>query len=64
MSRSFFALWGRVELAGAESYLTSLNPQLFKNIAYVGSFEHFFVQFFLHVCCNSTKTSANSSAYE
>ena len=28
------------------SYLTSLNPQLFKNIAYVGSFEHFSVQLF------------------
>ena len=26
------------------SYLTSLNPQLFKNIAYVGSFKHFSVQ--------------------
>ena len=28
------------------SYLTSLNPQLIKNIAYVGSFEHFSVQLF------------------
>ena len=28
----------------AMSYLTSLNTQLFKNIAYVGSFEHFSVQ--------------------
>ena len=28
------------------SYLTSVNPQLFKNVAYVGSFEHFSVQFF------------------
>ena len=28
------------------SYLTSLNTQLFKNIAYVGSFEHFSVQLF------------------
>ena len=27
-------------------YLTSLNPQLFKNIAYVGSFKHFSVQLF------------------
>ena len=44
------------------SYLTSLNPQLLKNIAYVGSFKHFSVQFFLHVFCNSTKTCANSSA--
>ena len=46
------------------SYLTSVNPQLFKNIAYVGSFEHFSVQLFLHVFCNSTKTSANSSDRE
>ena len=28
------------------SYLTPLNPQLFKNIAYVGSFEHFSGQLF------------------
>ena len=28
------------------SYLTPLNPQLFKNIAYVGSFEHSSVQLF------------------
>ena len=35
-------------------YLTSLNPQLSKNIAYVGSFGHFSVQFFLLVFCNST----------
>ena len=38
------------------SYLTSLNPQLFKNIAYVvGSFQHFSVQFFsssMYVFCN------------
>ena len=31
------------------SYLTSLNPQLFKNIAYVGSFNHFSAQLVLHV---------------
>ena len=31
------------------SYLTSLNPQLFKNIAYVGSFEHFSVQLFFYM---------------
>ena len=43
------------------SYLTSLNSQLLKDIAYVGSFKHFSVQLFLHVFCNSTKTSANSS---
>ena len=55
--------WGRVEWYWhmGMSYLTSLNPQLSKNIAYVGSFEHFSVQLFLHVFCNSTKTSANSS---
>ena len=43
------------------SYLKSLKPQLFKNIAYVGSFKHFSVQLFF---CNSTKTSANSSAMD
>ena len=40
-------------------YLRPLNPQLFKNIAYVGCFKHFSVQLFLHVFCNSTKSSAN-----
>ena len=40
------------------SYLTSLNPQLFKNIAYVGSFKHFLFNFFLHEFCNSTKSIA------
>ena len=44
-------------------YLTSLNPQLSKNIAYVGSASIFLFNFFLHVFCNSTKTSANSSAF-
>ena len=34
------------------SYLTSLTPQLFKNIAHVGSFNHFSVQLVLHVFCN------------
>ena len=43
------------------SYLTSLNHQLFKNIAYVGSFKLFSVKFFLHKFCNSTKTITNSS---
>ena len=43
------------------SYLTSLNPQLLKNIAYVRSFKHFFVQLFLLVFRNSTKSIANSS---
>ena len=35
--------WGRVEWDWHMGmfYLTSLNPQLFKNIAYVGSFKHF-----------------------
>ena len=36
--------------------------QLFKNIVYVGSYEHFTVQFFLfHVYCNLTKSVANRS---
>ena len=45
--------WGQVEWDWhmGMSYLTSLNPHLFKNIAYVGSFEHFSVQLFLHVFC-------------
>ena len=40
--------WGRVEWYWhmGMSYLTYLNPQLFKNIAYVGSFKHFSVQLF------------------
>ena len=33
-------------------------------MAYVGSFKHFSVQLFLHVFCNSTKTSANISDIE
>ena len=32
--------------------------------SWMGSFEHFSVQFFLHVFCNSTKTSANSSDHQ
>ena len=44
-------------------YLTSLNPQLFKYIAYVGSFRHLSVQLFLHVFCNSTKTRAVQSGW-
>ena len=51
--KSFFCIvgmswmgWGRVEWYWhmAMSYLTSLNTQLFKNIAYVGSFGHYPVQ--------------------
>ena len=37
------------------SYLTSLNPQIFKNIAYVGSFKHFSVKFFV-ICILSQRT--------
>ena len=71
--KSFFCIvgtswmgWGRVEWYWqmGMSYLTSLNAQLSKNIAYVGSFKHFSVQLFLHVFCKSTKTSANSSVIE
>ena len=38
--------WGPVEWDGhiGMSYLTSLNTQLFKNIACVGYFDHFSVQ--------------------
>ena len=69
--KSFFCIvgtswmgWGRVEWYWhmGMSYLTSLNPQLFKSIAYVGLFGRFSVQLFLHVFCISTKTSANCSA--
>ena len=43
--------WGRAQWDWhmGMSYLASMNPQLFKNNAYVGSFKHFSVQFFLHV---------------
>ena len=70
--KSFFCIegtsWmgcGRVEWYWdmGTSYLTSLNHQLFKNKAYVGSFNHFSVQILLHVFCNSAKTSANSSGH-
>ena len=49
--KSFFVLWGRVEWDWhmEMSYLTSLNPQLFKNIAKVGSFKHFSVQLFFYM---------------
>ena len=45
--RALFALWGRVEWAGAE--LNGIgnvvfDTQLYKNIAYVGSFGHYSVQ--------------------
>ena len=54
--------WGRVEWYWhmGMSYLTSLNPQLFKNIAYVWSFKHFSVQLFFTFYI-FYKTSANSS---
>ena len=54
--KSFFCIvgtswmgWGRVEWYWhmGMSYLTSLNTQLFKNIAYVGSFKNLSVQLFL-----------------
>ena len=55
--------WGWVEWDWhmGMSYFTSLNPQLFRNIAYVGFFKHVSVQLFSHVFCNSTKTITNSS---
>ena len=57
--KSNFCIVGRVEWYWhiRMSYLTSLNPQLFKNIAYVGVFKHVSVQ---HVFCNSTKSIASS----
>ena len=56
--KSFFCIvgtswmgWGRVEWYWhmRMSCLTSLNTQLFKNIAYVGSFKHFYVQPFFYM---------------
>ena len=53
--------WGRVEWDWhmGMSNLTSLNPQLFKNIAYVGPFKHFSVHLFLSVFRNPTESIAN-----
>ena len=69
--KSFFCIvgtswigWGRVEWHWhmGMSYLTSLNPQLFKKYSICWVFQAFFSStFFLHVFCNSTKTSAYSS---
>ena len=47
--RSFFALWGRVEWAGAklngiDTWVCDIWHPWTKNIAYVGSFKHFSVQ--------------------
>ena len=46
------------------SYLTSLNTQLFKNIAYVGSFGHYPVQITLHVFCSLFFSAHNSSGIQ
>ena len=56
--------WGRVEWHWhmGMSYLTSLNPELLKNIAYVGFSSIFLLNFFLHVFCSSTKIIGNSSS--
>ena len=43
------------------SYLTSLNTQLFKNIAYVGSFGHILFNFIFNVNSNLAESSANCS---
>ena len=44
------------------SYLTSLNTQLFKNIAYVGSFGHILFNLNFNVNSNLAESSANCSA--
>ena len=44
------------------SYLTSLNTQLFKNIAYVGSFGHILFNLIFNVNSNLAESSANCSA--
>ena len=43
------------------SYLTSLNTQLFKNIAYVGSFGHILFNLIFNVNSNLAESSANCS---
>ena len=56
--------WGRVEWDWhmGMSYLTSLNTQLFKNIAYVGSFGHILFNLIFNVNSNLAESSANCSA--
>ena len=70
--KSFFCIvgtswmgWGRVEWYWhtGMSYLTSLNTQLFKNIAYVGSFGHILFNLIFNVNSNLAESSANSSEY-
>ena len=69
--KSFFCIvgtswmgWGRVEWYWhtGMSYLTSLNTQLFKNIAYVGSFGHILFNLIFNVNSNLAESSANCSA--
>ena len=43
------------------SYLTSLNTQLFKNIAYVGSFGHILFNLIFNVNSNLAESSTNCS---
>ena len=71
--KSFFCIvgtswmgWGRVEWDWhmGMSYLTSLNPQLFKNIAYVGSFKHFSVQLFYMYFATQPRPSLTAVYYE
>ena len=68
--KSFFCIvgtswmgWGRVEWHWhmGMSYLTSLNTQLFKNIAYVGSFGHILFNLIFNVNSNLAESSANCS---
>ena len=68
--KSFFCIvgtswmgWGRVEWYWhmGMSYLTSLNTQLFKNIAYVGSFGHILFNLIFNVNSNLAESSANCS---
>ena len=66
--KSFFCIvgtswmgWSRVEWYWhmGISYLTSLNTQLFKNIAYVGSFGHILFNLIFNVNSNLAEFSAN-----
>ena len=43
------------------SYLTSVNPQLFKNVAYVGSFGHILFNLIFNVNSYLAESSANCS---
>ena len=62
MTKKVLFLHCVAEFNGIVTFDTLEPPDLKKKyIAYVGTFEHFSVQLFLHVFCNSSKTITNSS---